>query len=106
GARRTGRSPSSTCPTSCRATDVAANPLTLKDAAAALRAGEVTSVELTQTSIDRANALDKELGTYIVRFDDAALASAARADKDFAAGVDAGPLQGIPVGVKDIVAMR
>ncbi|HVV35405.1 MAG TPA: amidase [Acidimicrobiales bacterium] len=83
---------------------MSATPLTVKDAAAALRAGEVTSVALTQAAIDRAERLDKELGTYIVRGDDAALAAAAAADAKFAAGVDDGPLQGIPVGVKDIVA--
>src|SRR5438094_404081 len=32
-------------------------------------------------------------------------ASRARADADFAAGIDRGPLQGVPVGIKDIVAV-
>ena len=40
------------------------------------------------------------------RFDETALAAAAQADADFAAGVDRGPLQGIPLGVKDIIAAR
>lgn len=79
-------------------------PLTLKDAAAALRAGEVTSADLTQASIDRASAHDEALGVYLARFDEQALEAAAAADAKFAAGVDEGPLQGIPVGMKDIVA--
>ena len=45
-------------------------------------------------------------GTYVARFDETALAAAAQADADFAAGVDRGPLQGIPLGVKDIIAAR
>jgi aspartyl-tRNA(Asn)/glutamyl-tRNA(Gln) amidotransferase subunit A len=80
-------------------------PLTVQDAAAALRAGELTSVELTTACLARADALDPELGTYLARFDEAALVAAAIADDQLAAGIDHGPLQGIPVGMKDILAM-
>jgi aspartyl-tRNA(Asn)/glutamyl-tRNA(Gln) amidotransferase subunit A len=80
-------------------------PLTLTEAAAALRAGELTSIELVEESIARADALDGQLGVYLARFDDYARTRAVQADADFAAGVDHGPLQGIPVGVKDILAM-
>jgi aspartyl-tRNA(Asn)/glutamyl-tRNA(Gln) amidotransferase subunit A len=81
-------------------------PLTLTDAAAALRTGELTSTELVGGALARADALDEQLGVYVTRFDDYALERAAQADADFAAGVDHGPLQGIPVGVKDILAMQ
>jgi aspartyl-tRNA(Asn)/glutamyl-tRNA(Gln) amidotransferase subunit A len=80
-------------------------PLTVQDAAAALRAGALTSVELTTACYARADALDTELGCYLARFDDAALRAAALADEELAAGVDRGPLHGIPVGMKDILAM-
>ncbi len=50
-------------------------PLTITDAARALRAGSITSVELTQGTIARADALDERLGAYITRTDDAALAA-------------------------------
>ena len=76
-------------------------PLTCAEAGAALRAGEVSSVELTREALRRADVLDAALGVYLARFDEAALAQAARADADFARGVDRGPLQGVPVGVKD-----
>jgi aspartyl-tRNA(Asn)/glutamyl-tRNA(Gln) amidotransferase subunit A len=79
-------------------------PLTLTEAAAALRAGTVTSVELTRAAIERADALDGLLGTYLARFDETALAAAERADAELAAGTDRGPLHGIPFGVKDILA--
>jgi aspartyl-tRNA(Asn)/glutamyl-tRNA(Gln) amidotransferase subunit A len=81
-------------------------PLTLTDAAAALRAGELTSSELVGEALARADALDEQLGVYVTRFDDYALERAEQADADFAAGVDHGPLQGIPIGVKDILAMQ
>jgi aspartyl-tRNA(Asn)/glutamyl-tRNA(Gln) amidotransferase subunit A len=80
-------------------------PLTVEAAAAALRTGELTSVGLTAACLARADALDPELGTYLARFDDAALSAAATADAELAEGVDRGPLQGIPVGMKDILAM-
>jgi Asp-tRNA(Asn)/Glu-tRNA(Gln) amidotransferase A subunit family amidase len=77
---------------------------TLTDAATALRAGETTSVALTQRSIALADALDSKLGVYLTRFDEHALAAAVRADEELARGVDRGPLHGMPVGVKDIIA--
>jgi aspartyl-tRNA(Asn)/glutamyl-tRNA(Gln) amidotransferase subunit A len=80
-------------------------PLTVTEAAASLRAGEVTSVELTSVMIARADALDPTTGTYVTRFDDYAMAQAELADADFANGVDKGPFQGIPIGIKDILAM-
>jgi aspartyl-tRNA(Asn)/glutamyl-tRNA(Gln) amidotransferase subunit A len=80
-------------------------PLTLTEAAAALRTGAVTSVMLTEAAIAGANKLDGVLGAYMARFDDYAMAAAAAADEELAAGVDRGPLHGIPCGVKDILAM-
>jgi aspartyl-tRNA(Asn)/glutamyl-tRNA(Gln) amidotransferase subunit A len=80
-------------------------PLTVTDAADQLRAGKVTSVELTTEMLARADALDPKTGTYLARFDDYALAKAEEADKDFSNGVDKGPYQGVPIGIKDILAM-
>jgi aspartyl-tRNA(Asn)/glutamyl-tRNA(Gln) amidotransferase subunit A len=72
--------------------------------AAALRNGETTSVALVERYLAAADRLDPVLGTYVRRFDEAALAAAAAADAELAAGHDRGPLHGIPVGVKDILA--
>ncbi len=80
-------------------------PLTLTDAAAALRAGTTSSVELTQEAIARADVLDEQLGVYVTRLDEHALATAQQADAELADGLDRGPLHGIPIGVKDILAM-
>lgn len=80
-------------------------PMTLIDAAIALRDGSVTSVALTEAAIAVADRLDATIGTYITRFDDYAMDRAAAADAELASGVDRGPLHGIPFGVKDILAM-
>ncbi len=79
-------------------------PWTIESAAVALRAGEVTSEELVQAMLAGADALDEQLGVYLARFDSQALAAARQADAERAAGVDRGPLHGIPVGIKDIIA--
>ncbi len=79
-------------------------PLTITDAAAALRAGDLTSVELVEAGYAAADRLDPTLGTYITRYDETALAAAAAADAERAAGIDKGPLHGIPLGIKDIIA--
>jgi aspartyl-tRNA(Asn)/glutamyl-tRNA(Gln) amidotransferase subunit A len=76
---------------------------TITDAAAALRAGQTTSVELVEQAIAAADALDAQVGTFITRFVDSSLAAAAAADEALARGHDAGPLHGIPLGIKDII---
>jgi Asp-tRNA(Asn)/Glu-tRNA(Gln) amidotransferase A subunit family amidase len=80
--------------------------MTITEAAAALRDRALTSVDLLAEATRRADALDGRLGAYLVRFDEEAHAAAERADADFAAGIDHGPLQGIPIAVKDLVAAR
>ncbi|GAA1922364.1 Asp-tRNA(Asn)/Glu-tRNA(Gln) amidotransferase subunit GatA [Microbacterium aoyamense] len=79
-------------------------PLTLADAAAGLRSRAFSSVELTTALRARADEFDSVLGSYVARFDESALRAAAQADADFASGIDRGPLQGIPIGVKDLLA--
>ncbi|WP_238072008.1 amidase [Rhodococcus zopfii] len=81
-------------------------PLTIKEAAEALRTGETTSVAITEAVLARVERLNDELGAYVTVTKDQALEQAARADVDLAAGKDTGPLQGIPLAVKDIIAMR
>jgi aspartyl-tRNA(Asn)/glutamyl-tRNA(Gln) amidotransferase subunit A len=80
-------------------------PLTVTEAAGALRDGTTTSVELTRAALEQADRFDDELGVYMARFDEYALERAAEADRELAAGHDRGPLHGIPFGVKDIIAM-
>ena len=79
-------------------------PLTMVEAAGLLRSGELSSVGLTAACFEVADRLDPVLGTYICRFDESALLAAEQADRELAEGVDRGPLHGMPVGVKDIIA--
>src|SRR3954464_10605856 len=81
-------------------------PLTIAEAADWLRSGRITSAALTEAQLARAHATQDTLAAFIVIMDEVALAGARQADADFAAGIDRGPLQGIPIGVKDIIATK
>lgn len=73
----------------------------LKDLAAALRAGTLSSVELTTLFLDRIDALNPTLNAFITVDRDGALTAARAADARIAAGT-AGPLTGIPLAHKDV----
>lgn len=67
-----------------------------------LRAREVSSVEATETMLDRIDALDDDLTSYAVVLADEARSAAGVADDEIAQGHDRGPLHGVPVAVKDL----
>ncbi len=69
-----------------------------------LRTGQLTSVELVELCLARVARFDGQLRAFRTVLTGAALAGAAAADAARAAGQD-GPLQGIPVAVKDSVAV-
>ncbi|MDS0136063.1 MULTISPECIES: amidase [unclassified Amycolatopsis] len=68
---------------------------------AALRAGDLSSRELTEHYLGRIEKLDGELGAFATVTPDLALDEAARADRRIARGERA-PLLGLPLGVKDL----
>ncbi|NNF56674.1 MAG: amidase [Rhodothermaceae bacterium] len=71
-----------------------------------LRAGEVTSVELTRLALDRLRRFDPQLQAVVTLTEGRALEQAERMDRELAAGQDRGPLHGIPYGAKDLLAAR
>ncbi len=76
--------------------------MTLTEAAAQLRAKKVSSLELTTQSLERSKQLQPKLNAFLTFSEQEALAAAKLADENFAKGIDHGPLQGIPVAVKDL----
>lgn len=77
----------------------------LADVAAALRAGDLSAVEVTRHTLDRIAALEPRLHAFAEVRRDAALAEAAAADQRRARGETLGPLHGVPLAVKDLCAM-
>ncbi len=73
----------------------------LKQLSALLADGKVSSVELTQTFLDRIEQLNPSLNAFITVDREKSLAQAKTADELRAKG-GAGPLTGIPVAQKDI----
>jgi aspartyl-tRNA(Asn)/glutamyl-tRNA(Gln) amidotransferase subunit A len=72
---------------------------------AALRARQVSSVEVTQAFLERVTRHQGALNAFISITAEAALAEAARADVRLG-GRDAGPLTGVPIAHKDIFCTR
>ncbi len=77
--------------------------LSLTEAAARLRARQVTSTELTQACLARIRDRDPEINSFITLTDDLALKQAGAADSELRAGKYRGPLHGIPIALKDLV---
>ena len=70
-----------------------------------LRRGEITSEKATKAYLGRIEALEPALGAYEYVAGDQALAQACSLDRLLAAGTDLGPLMGVPVAVKDLLAV-
>ena len=68
----------------------------------ALRAGTVTSEQLTLDALDRIASHDPGLNAFVLLTKDRALADAHRADSELKASIDRGPFHGIPHALKDI----
>ena len=77
---------------------------TIVEVAALLRSTELTSVALTTAMLDRIEQLDGRLNAFITVVPDLALEQAQLADSELAAGNDRGPLHGIPIAIKDLIA--
>ncbi|GMQ93641.1 MAG: Asp-tRNA(Asn)/Glu-tRNA(Gln) amidotransferase subunit GatA [Acidimicrobiia bacterium] len=75
--------------------------LTLTEAGAGLRAGEFTSRDLLEAVTKRASATEAHLHAYLTLDHEGAERAAEAADESFAKGEDIGPVQGIPIALKD-----
>lgn len=77
----------------------------VRELGALLRAGEVTSVELTRMYLDRLRRHDSVLHPVVTLTEDRAMEQARRADRELRNGTDRGPLHGIPYGLKDLFSV-
>ena len=71
-----------------------------------LAQGNVSSVEVTRAHLDRIAEVDGEVHAFLHIDAEGALATAAEADAARATGADLPLLAGVPVALKDVMAMR
>jgi aspartyl-tRNA(Asn)/glutamyl-tRNA(Gln) amidotransferase subunit A len=89
--------------------DASATPYrapTLAEAARQLRAGEVTSVALTEACLGRIEQVDGALKACVTVMADTALEQARAADAALAAKRVRSPLHGLPLAIKDLFATK
>ncbi len=79
--------------------------LDLRGVSEGLRAGTFSSVEVTESYLRRIERHDGVLQSYITVTADRALEQARRADAELARGERRGPLHGVPIASKDLVAV-
>ncbi|WP_366552818.1 amidase [Aquibaculum sediminis] len=80
-------------------------PLGLTGFAETFRRGEITSEEVTRAYLGRIAVLDRKLGAYEYVAENQALKTARAMDHLREAGVDLGPLMGVPIAVKDLMVV-
>ncbi len=79
--------------------------LSLTEAAAALRRGETTSVELTRTLLGRIEDHNPALNAFLTVTGEWALELARQADARMQSG-GASPLTGVPLAIKDVICVQ
>ncbi|GAA4911451.1 Asp-tRNA(Asn)/Glu-tRNA(Gln) amidotransferase subunit GatA [Nesterenkonia rhizosphaerae] len=84
--------------------------LSAAEMAAKLRAGEITSVKLTQAHLDRITEVDGQINAFLHVSAEEALATAAEVDAIRTAGGDEAenlhPLAGVPIAIKDLIVTK
>ena len=71
-----------------------------------IKSRKTTCEDVTKTYLKRIELLNENLHSYIYIDYEGAIASAVAIDKLISAGVDLGPLMGIPVAIKDICSVE
>lgn len=66
-----------------------------------IRAGELSSVEVTTAHVERIRSVDRKLNAVVVPMFDSAMAAAEEADRRRQRGEPLGPLHGVPITVKE-----
>lgn len=74
--------------------------------AAALSAGEVTSVELTQAHLDQIAKVDSDVHAFLHVDNDGAIAQARAVDEKRKSGEKVPPLAGVPLALKDVLVQK
>src|SRR5579859_6458917 len=80
--------------------------LTISEAGDLLRAGKISSVELTRAHLERIRAVEDKVKAFTLVTDELALKQAEEADLHFKRGDTVAPLTGIPIAIKDVICTK
>jgi len=80
--------------------------LAIHELGARFRRGEATPTHAAREYLERIAAVDPSVKAYLTVTGEAALARAAESDARFRAGAPLGPLDGVPLGIKDVLCTR
>jgi aspartyl-tRNA(Asn)/glutamyl-tRNA(Gln) amidotransferase subunit A len=80
--------------------------VTILEAGPALRSRQISCVELTTRCLDHIAKLNPRLNAFITVTDESARVRAQELDRELASGRDRGPLHGIPIAHKDLIATK
>ena len=80
--------------------------MTAAQVAGLISGGDASAVEVATAHLDRIAAVDEQVHAFLHVDRDGALAAARAVDEKRARGEELGPLAGVPVAVKDVIATR
>src|SRR3989304_5574285 len=80
--------------------------LTIRGTHQLLITKKISSVELTQATLQRAHEVDPKIQSYVTITDDVALEQARQAEERISKGENIPPLTGIPFAAKDCISTR
>lgn len=75
------------------------------DIAELVRRRKVSPVEVVRASLERVQALEPTLNAFVTLTAGSAMVDARRCEKMVMSGADLGPLHGVPISVKDLIAV-
>ncbi len=79
---------------------------TIEELGARYRSGEATPTGVVRAYLERIEALNPQVRAYFTVTRDTALAQAEAAEKRLKAGAPLGPLDGIPLAIKDVICTK
>ncbi|MGV1004324.1 MAG: Asp-tRNA(Asn)/Glu-tRNA(Gln) amidotransferase subunit GatA [Candidatus Nanopelagicales bacterium] len=80
--------------------------MTAADLAGAIHSREISAREVAQAHLDRIAEVDPQVHAFLYVDPAATLAAAEKVDTDLRTGEPASPLAGVPLALKDVLAMR
>ncbi|HVU69649.1 MAG TPA: amidase [Ktedonobacteraceae bacterium] len=80
--------------------------LSISEAAEELKSGLITPTELLLETFEKIDEQDQEIQAFVTVMREQALKEAERAEQEMRTGLHRGPLHGIPVAIKDLIAIK